>query len=109
MLKFTQQANEDLTSILEGLIEFRINDSRDPSLSLEHAERIFDDIANHIAQIPMLSYHRPNTFPGLMLFGTHVYTYKRNRTSWYAFYFMRGDLFIVTRITNNWNILFPRM
>lgn len=109
MLRFTQQAKDDLATILEGLIEFRINDARDPALTLDHALRIYDDIADHIATIPFLSYHRPNTFPGLLLFGTHVYTYKRNRTNWYAFYLMENDNYIVTRITNNWNILFPRL
>jgi len=109
MLKFTQQANEDLARILAGLMDFRINDADEPALTIEHAERIFDDITDHFAGIPDLFFHMPNTFPYMMQYGTYVYTYKRNRTNWYAFYFKSDEDFIVTRITNNWNILFPRM
>ena len=109
MLKFTQQANEDLARILAGLISFRIGNAPDPSLTEEHANRIFDDIADHIATIPSNHLHRTNTFVGLESFGQFVYTYRRNRTSWYAFYDKCEDGFVVNRITNNWNVLLPRL
>ena len=109
MLRFTQQANEDLARILAGLISFRIGDALDPSLTVEHANRIFDDIADHIETIDRLSLHRTNTFGGLESYGQYVYTYHRNRTDWYAFYDRCGDTFIVNRITNNWNVLLPRL
>ena len=109
MLKFTQQANLDLATILAGLYSFRLNDSIDPALTQEHAERIFDDIADHFATIPMQSYHQRNTFDGLGMYGAFVYTYRRNRTNWYAFYDISNNDYIVTRITNNWNMLLPRL
>ena len=52
MLMFTQQANEDLSTILAGLINFSIGDAQMPSLTQEHAEHIFDDITDHFAEIP---------------------------------------------------------
>lgn len=109
MLRFTNQANLDLSHILAGLMSFRIGDAEDPSLTLEHAEQIFDEIADAIATIPTAAYHFPNTFAGLAAYGQYVYTYTRNRTNWYAFYNKVGEDFIVTRITNNWNILLPRL
>lgn len=109
MLKFTQQANEDLVRILAGLMDFRIDDANEPALSLEHAEQIFDDITDHIAVIPQLHFHAPDSFPYMMQFGSYVFTYKRNRTNWYAFYYKLEEDYIVTRITNNWNMIFPRM
>ena len=48
MLRYTQQANEDLSRILAGLISFRIGNALDPSLSIEHANQIFDDIVDNI-------------------------------------------------------------
>ena len=32
-----------------------------------------------------------------------------NRTNWYAFYDKCEGGFVVNRITNNWNILLPRL
>ena len=109
MLKFTDQANEDLSQILAGLVSFRIGSAAEPALTLEHAEDIFDDISNHIQTIPSLPLHQRNTFQGLERYGDYVYSYKRNRTNWYAFYDKAGDDFIVRRISNNWNILLPRL
>ena len=109
MLIYTQQANEDLSQILAGLISFRINGASIPALSMEHAVSIFDDITDHITAIPTYSLHLRNTFDGLERYGQFVYTYKRNRTNWYAFYDKEGENFIVRRITNNWNILLPRL
>ena len=107
MLKFTQQANKDLSSILAGLISFRIDNAIEPALSIEHAERIFDDIANHIATIPKQRFHRANTFAGLLPYGQYVYSYRRNKTNWYAFYDRNNGDFVVNRITNNWNLVLP--
>lgn len=109
MLRYTQQSAEDLARILAGLLSFRIGDALDPSLSEEHANRIFDDIADHIDTIDTLSFHRTNTFAGLESYGEFVYTYTRNRTNWYAFYDKCEGGFVVNRITNNWNILLPRL
>ena len=109
MLRYTQQSAEDLARILAGLLSFRIGDALDPSLSEEHANLIFDDIADHIDMIDTLSYHRTNTFSGLESYGQYVYTYHRNRTDWYAFYDKCEGGFIVNRITNNWNVLLPRL
>lgn len=110
MLKYTQQANEDLSRILAGLVSFRIGNAIDPSLTEEHANRIFDDIASNIDKIDTLTIHRVNTFVGLESYGQYVYTYTRNRTNWYAFYDKCGESeFIVNRITNNWNVLLPRL
>ena len=109
MLKFSAQANEDLSQILAGLISFRIGGASIPALTQEHAEQIFDEITDEILTIPSLSLHFRNTFAGLERYGEFVFTYKRNRTSWYAFYDRSGEDFIVRRITNNWNILLPRL
>jgi len=110
MLRYTQQASEDLSCILAGLVSFRIGDALDPSLTVEHANRIFDDIADHIDAIDRLTYHRANTFGGLESYGRYVFTYTRNRTNWYAFYDRCGENdYVVNRITNNWNILLPRL
>ena len=110
MLRYTQQANEDLSCILAGLVSFRIGDALDPSLTVEHASQIFDDIAEHIDSIEGLTCHRANTFGGLESYGKYVYTYTRNRTNCYAFYDKCNDgSFVVNRITNNWNILLPRL
>ena len=109
MLRYTKQANEDLASILAGLMSFRIGDAIDPALTQEHANRIFDDIADHIDTIDTLVYHRTNTFGNLASYGQYVYTYRRNRTDWYAFYDRCEQGFIVNRITNNWNVLLPRL
>ena len=109
MLRYTQQANEDLSRILAGLLSFRIGDALDPSLTEEHANRIFDDIVDHIDTIETLAFHRTNTFVGLECYGGYVYTYKRNRTDWYAFYDKNGQDYVVNRITNNWNVLLPRL
>lgn len=110
MLKYTQQANEDLSRILAGLVSFRIGNAIDPSLTEEHANRIFDDIASNIDKIDALTIHRVNTFVGLERYGQYVYTYTRNRTNWYAFYDKCGEgEYVVTRITNNWNVLLPRL
>jgi len=109
MLKFTQQANEDLSCILAGLISFRIDNAIEPALSIEHAERIFDDIADHIATIPKQNFHRANTFVGLRTYGQFVYSYRRNKTNWYAFYDKCDGDFIVNRITNNWNLVLPTL
>lgn len=109
MLRFTNQAISDLAQILAGLVSFRIGSSVDPALTHEHAERIYDDILDHIGTIPQVPLHMTNTFEGLERYGKYVYTYKRNRTSWYAFYDKEGDNYIVRRITNNWNILLPRL
>lgn len=109
MLKFTQQANEDLARILAGLVSFHIGDAIDPALTEEHANLIFDDIADHINSIDSLVFHRTNTFGGLESYGQYVYTYTRNRTNWYAFYDKCEDGFVVNRITNNWNVLLPRL
>ena len=110
MLRYTQQANEDLSRILAGLISFRIGNALDPSLPLEHANQIFDDIVDNIEKIDNLTFHRTNTFVGLDSYGEFVYTYTRNRTNWYAFYDRCGENdYVVNRITNNWNILLPRL
>ena len=109
MLRFTNQANEDLSHILAGLISFRIGGAADPALTLEHAESIFDELTDHFLTIPQIPLHITNTFEGLGRYGKYVYTYKRNRTSWYAFYDIEGNSYIVRRITNNWNILLPRL
>ena len=109
MLRYTQQANEDLARILAGLLSFRIGNALDPSLTEEHANIIFDDIADHIAAIDHLAFHRTNTFGGVESYGQYVYTYRRNRTDWYAFYDRCGEDFMVNRITNNWNVLLPRL
>lgn len=110
MLKYTQQANEDLSRILAGLVSFRIGNAIDPSLTEEHANRIFDDIASNIDKIDALMIHRVNTFVGLESYGQYVYTYTRNRTNWYAFYDKCGEgEYVVNRITNNWNVLLPRL
>lgn len=109
MLRFTNQANADLSNILAGLVSFRIGDAELPALAEEHAIRIFDDIADKIATIPLQPIHFPNTFKGLSSYGHYVFTYTRNKTNWYAFYEKVGDDYIVTRITNNWNILLPKL
>ena len=109
MLIYTQQANEDLSQILAGLISFRINGASIPALATEHAEAVFDDITDHITAIPEYPFHHRNTFEGLERYGQYVYTYKRNRTNWYAFYDKVDDDYIVRRITNNWNVLLPRL
>jgi len=109
MLKFTPQAIEDLAQILAGLISFRIGSATSPALTQEHAESIYDDIIDHINTIPSSPLHMRNTFEGLQRYGEFVHTYKRNRTNWYAFYDKKGDYFLVNRITNNWNILLPRL
>ena len=110
MLIYTQQAAEDLALILAGLVSFRIGDALDPSLSEEHAIIVYDDIADHIDTIETLTYHRANTFAGMECYGEFVYTYKRNRTNWYAFYDKCGEGdFVVNRITNDWNVLLPRL
>ena len=51
MLRYTQQANEDLSRILA-----------------------FDDIVDHIEKIDNLTFHRTNTFVGLDSYGKYVYT-----------------------------------
>ena len=109
MLRLSLQAGYDLTSILAGLYSFRIGGSKDPSLSKEHAKSIFDDISRSFETIPNLSYHQRNTFQGLSQYGEFVFSYKRNHTNWYAFYDRVGEDFLVLRITNNWNILLPRL
>ena len=109
MLRFSQQANEDLARILAGLVSFRIGNAIDPSLTEEHAYSIFDDIAEHIGSIPNNPLHLTNTFAGLEAYGQYVYTYRRNRTNWYAFYDKSGNDYVVNRITNNWNVLLPRL
>ena len=109
MLRYTQQANEDLSRILAGLVSFRIGNALDPSLTEEHANRIFDEISKNIDTIDTLTIHRANTFVGLESYGAFVYTYTRNRTNWYAFYDKCEGGFIINRITNNWNILLPRL
>lgn len=77
---------------------------------MEHANRIFDDIVDDIEKIDSVAFHRKNTFMGLECYGEFVYTYKRNRTNWYAFYDKCGEGdFVVNRITNNWNVLLPRL
>ena len=68
MLRYTQQANEDLSRILA-----------------------FDDIVDHIEEIDNLTFHRTNTFVGLDSYGEFVFTYTRNRTNWYAFYDKCGE------------------
>ena len=57
MLKYTQQANEDLSRILAGLVSFRIGNAIDPSLTEEHANRVFDDIASNIDKIDALRWY----------------------------------------------------
>ena len=109
MLNFTHQANEDLARILAGLISFRIGNALDPALTEEHAYLIFNDIADHINTIENLHIHRTNTFGGLDSYGQYVYTYRRNKTDWYAFYDKCEGGYIVNRITNNWNVLLPRL
>ena len=109
MLTYTPQAVEDLSQILAGLISFRIGGASIPALTQEHAEQIFDKILDSIGTIPKLPLHYRNTFEGLGRYGEYVYTYKRNRTNWYAFYDIEGNDFIVRRISNNWNILLPRL
>lgn len=90
-------------------MSFRIGNASDPALTKEHAKEIFDDIANHIDTIASQPLHLKNTFQGLDRYGEFVYTYKRNRTNWYAFYDKAGDDYVVRRISNNWNILLPRL
>lgn len=109
MLKYSQQANNDLASILAGLVSFRIGNAIDPSLSQEHAESIFKDIVYNFRMIGSTPYHQRNTFQGLGQYGEFVFSYKRNHTNWYAFYDRVGEDFIVRRVTNNWNILLPRL
>jgi len=109
MLRFTPRAVEDLASILTGMLEFRINNSKDPSLTSKHAQAIYDDILDQINTIPTQSIHVTNSFDGLEVAGMYVYTYKRNRTSWYAFYDRFGSDFVVNRISNNWLIRVPRL
>ncbi len=109
MLRFTPQAIEDLSQILAGLVSFRINKASIPALTQEHAERIYDDILDHIYTIPSVRFSIQNTFEGLERYGKYVYTYRKNRTNWYAFYDKDGNDFIVRRISNNWNILLPRL
>lgn len=107
MLVFTQKANEELTSILAGLIAFRIGDATDAALTTEHAYRIFDDIADHFATIPNLVYHQLNKFRNTEQWGQYVYSYRRNHTNWYAFYDKTEDGYIVRHITNNWMLVLP--
>lgn len=109
MLKFTPQAVEDLAQILAGLISFRIGGATDPALTQEHAEQIYDDILDHFDLIPSMPLHQTNAFEGMEKYGQYVYSYKRNRTNWYAFYDKVGEEYLVNRVTNNWNILLPRL
>ncbi len=109
MLRFTEQSKYDLASILAGLYSFRIGGSADPSLTQEHAEAIFKDIARSFAIIPNLPYHQRNTFQGLSQYGEFVFSYRRNHTNWYAFYDRVGDDFVVSRVDNNWHIRLPRL
>jgi len=109
MLNFTPQAIEDLSQILAGLISFRIGGATDSALTQEHAMQIYDDILDHINTIPSKKLHQRNTFEGLERYGEFVYTYKRNRTNWYAFYDKIGEDYLANRISNNWNILLPRL
>lgn len=109
MLVYTPQAIDDLSQILAGLFSFRIGGASIPALTHEHAESIFDEILSHIETIPNQHLHFRNTFEGLLRYGEFVFTYKRNRTNWYAFYDREGEDFIIRRITNNWNILLPRL
>ena len=109
MLIYSPQAIGDLTQILAGLISFRIGNATSPALTQEHAEEIYDDILTHIESIPDQLLHRANTFEGIERYGKYVYSYRRNRTNWYAFYDKVNDDFIVRRISNNWNILLPRL
>ena len=108
MLAYTPQAIDDLSLILAGLISFRIGGASIPALTHEHAEAIYDDILNHIESIPEQPLHFRNNFEGMERYGEYLFTYKRNRTSWYAFYDKEGDDFIVRRISNNWSILLPK-
>lgn len=109
MLVFTPQAIEDLSQILAGLISFRIGGAIEPALTIEHANAIYDEILDHINSISSQPFHQRNTFQSLEKYGDYVYSYKRNRTNWYAFYDKAGDDYIVRRISNNWNILLPRL
>ena len=109
MLVYTPQAIDDLSHILAGLFSFRIGGASIPALTQEHAESIYDEILKQIETIPTRPLHVRNTFEGLERFGEFVFTYKRNRTNWYAFYDRMDGGFIVNRITNNWNILLPRL
>lgn len=109
MLTFTPQAVEDLAQILAGLISFRINGASIPALTEEHAFQIYDDILDHISLIVSSPLHQRNTFGGLEKYGQYVYSYRRNRTNWYAFYDKEGEDIIVRRISNNWSILLPRL
>ena len=109
MLVYTPQAIDDLAHILAGLISFRIGGASIPALTQEHAEAIYDDILDNIETIPQQSLHLRNTFEGLECYGEFLFSYKRNRTNWYAFYDKEGDNFIVRCISNNWSILLPRL
>ena len=109
MLKFTNQATYDLSRILACLISFRIGGASIPALTQEHAESIYDDILDNINTIPSRPLHLRNSFDGLERYGEFVYSYKRNRTTWYAFYDKSDNQYIVNRITNNWNLNFPRL
>lgn len=109
MLVFTPQAVDDLSHILAGLVSFRIGGATEPALTIDHANTIYDEILDHIYSISSQTFHARNTFQGLEKYGEYVYSYKRNRTNWYAFYDKAGDDYVVRRISNNWNILLPKL
>lgn len=109
MLVYTPRAIDDLAHIMSGLVEFRINESAYPSLTKEHACEIYDDILAEINTIPSRPLHILNTFEGLSNVGQFVFTYKRNRTNWYAFYDQVGDDFILKHVSNNWLTRLPRL
>lgn len=98
MVYYSYPAKMDLSNILTGLMEW----PKHP-LETEHALQYVDDIFAVCDSLDMKIYHANTVYPVHKLYGSKVYTYKRNRqTTWYIIYNLdrHGNVFINKIMSN---------
>lgn len=98
MVYYSKQALEDLNQLVIGLTTWRKH-----IISLEHAQKYYDDVRKVCDFIDCLPFHSSTTYTLHKSFGQKVFRYKRNsHTTWYIIYNIdeNKDIFI-EKILNN--------
>ena len=99
MVFYSQQAIENLSDILTGLVSWKKH-----PLAIEHAIKYVSDIRMTCDKLATRTLHINAQFPTHKRYGQKVYNYKRNKqTIWYIIYNLdqHGNVYIQRIISNH--------
>ncbi|MDR1919380.1 MAG: type II toxin-antitoxin system RelE/ParE family toxin [Tannerellaceae bacterium] len=99
MVFYSKEALADLNNLLIGLVYWSKH-----YISLEHAQRYYDDIRQVCDNLPNQTYHFDAKYKLHKKYGKKVYSYRRSSaTTWYIIYNIdeNNDVYI-EKILNNY-------